>query len=138
MCERHKQRQPGNCESRQSGVTLMEMMIVVGIMGIVAAFSVPMYNEYIATAEISAISDTMTTIILFEEDARMSTGSYVEGEYDPTDPDVADGLKTKIGWSPRSSIDGITYIVSAASANGFTISAEDSGGAELHSKTYTR
>ncbi|HIG42855.1 MAG: prepilin-type N-terminal cleavage/methylation domain-containing protein [bacterium] len=143
MCEdlHHESKQslqPHNKQWKQAGVSLIELMVVVSVMGILMMFSVPFYNDYIATAEISAINNNMTTIILFEEEARMSTGAYVEGEYDPADPDNADGLKIKIGWDPRSSVDGVTYVVSAASANGFTLSAKDSGGAEVHSRTYTR
>ena len=95
-------------------------------------------NDYVATAEIAAINENMGTIILFEEDTRLANGAYVEGEYDPADPDAAEGLKTKIGWDPRSPVEGVTYIVSAVSTTGFTISAEDSSGTELHSKNYCR
>ena len=122
----------------QKGLSLVELMVTVGIMGIVAAIALPMYNDYVDSAEISVINDNMTSIILFEEEYRLSTGSYHEGEYDPADPGADDGLKTKIGWDPRNSTDGITYIVLDKSASGFKIKAADSAGTELHSRDYTR
>ena len=123
MIKRYR-RERWQVQRYQTGVTLLELMITVAIIGILAAFSMPFYNDYIATAEISAINNNMETIILFEEDVRLASGFYLAGEYDPADPDAVGGLKEKIGWDPRSSVEGVTYIVSAVSTNGFSLSAK--------------
>ncbi len=123
--------------TKQRGFSLIELMVAVGIIGIISAIAFPMYTDYVKTARQSVMLDNMQSIRLFEEESRLATGAYQEGTYDPADPDDNDGLKAKIGWEPRTSNDEITYVVDDVTANSFKITATHEDGTEVE-RTYNR
>ncbi|MFT7244315.1 MAG: prepilin-type N-terminal cleavage/methylation domain-containing protein [Candidatus Azotimanducaceae bacterium] len=108
---------------KQHGFSLIELMIGVGIIGVLATLALPAYRDYLDTARQVTMLKNMETIRLFEEDARLSTGSYVAGTYDPLDPENVGGLKALIDWEPRTTVDEITYVVDNVAADGFRITA---------------
>jgi prepilin-type N-terminal cleavage/methylation domain-containing protein len=108
---------------KQHGFSLIELMIGVGIIGVLATLALPAYRDYLDTARQVTMLKNMETIRLFEEDERLSTGSYVAGTYDPLDPENVGGLKALIDWEPRTTVDEITYVVDNVAADGFRITA---------------
>lgn len=76
----------GNSQ-KQNGFTLIELMIVISIIGILAAVAIPMYGDYTKKARIAEVPDNLK-IIIKEQFAHM---------YDPTFGEFATGLET-LGW----------------------------------------
>jgi prepilin-type N-terminal cleavage/methylation domain-containing protein len=120
--------------NQAKGYSLMELLIAIAALAIISAIAIPIYTDYIDTARLDVMSNNIETIRLFEEDYRLSEGTYVAGTYDPEDPDAAGGLKAVLGWEPRTSEDSITYVVTLA-GSGFSVVATDATGETL-TKTY--
>ena len=87
-----------------NGVTLIELLIAIVILGIVFSFALPAYNSYIATSEEGVLRSNMFTIEMFQEDFFLRNGVYAD--------DLADiaAINAAIGWDPRVD-DGITYSI---------------------------
>ena len=95
------------------GFSLVELMIVVAVLGIVSAIAIPAYQGYIAEARTATMLQSIETIRVFQESRRVQQGEYVEGTYDPSNPDVAGGLKdaTVLDWSPNITSDFVTFVI---------------------------
>ncbi len=124
---------------RTRGFTLIELMIAVGILGIITAIAFPMYTDYVENARVSVMRDGIQSIRIFQEDRKLREGEFVEGTYDPSNPDAAGGLKAVLGWEPRTSQDVITYVVACttdgtspecARNSGYTVTATHAEGGD--------
>lgn len=68
---------------QQRGFSLIELMVVVGVIGLLAAIAVPMYNSYLIKANRSAVQAFMVEIGTKEEEFFNKAYSFV-GQDDVT------------------------------------------------------
>lgn len=122
---------------RQSGFSLIELMIAVAIIGIVAAVATPLYTDYIETSKKAVLTQNIQALRLMEEEARLSQGAYQAGTFDPANPNAAGGLKETIAWNPGPDNDGITYVVDQVTATSFRVTASYADGVQVQ-RTFSR
>jgi general secretion pathway protein G len=60
----------------QNGLTLVEMMVVIAILGIVSSLSVTMYNDYTLGANVNRAITEIRMIDLMIKDYRLTTRNY--------------------------------------------------------------
>jgi type IV pilus assembly protein PilA len=97
---------------RSSGFTLIELMIVVAIIGILAAIAIPAYQDYIARAQASEAVQLMAG-------AKTPLSEYFadNGRW-PTDPSEVD-----LNAGGRYVIDSATFVTGAGS-DGLTLTLQ--------------
>lgn len=109
-------------ERKQStkGFTLLELLIVVAIIGILAAIAIPQFSSYRQKACNSAALSDLNNFTIFMESAFSGSQTYPPGSFWINSPAVI-GSNT---FSPSSKValsaasNGTSYCVSAAHLNG--------------------
>lgn len=62
--------------STQKGFTLIELMIVVAIIGVLAAVAIPMYGDYTARAKLSEVLNALSHSKTYMVDTRLANGAF--------------------------------------------------------------
>ena len=104
---------------KQSGFTLIELMIAVGVLAVLSALALPVYNGYVSTSRVGALVNNISTVEVFEEDFRLRNGVYQAGVFNGA-PDVALAL---LGWQPQEN-DGTVYTIVLVGGS-YTVTAVD-------------
>ena len=92
-------------KTRQQGFTLVELVVVIVILGILAATAIPRYASYTTESRIAALNGLAGAV--------RSAVAVVQGRY------IALGA----GTSPVTMLDGTTVIVSTGAAGGIPTGA---------------
>ena len=90
---------------RQLGITLIELMVAIAILGILAAVAIPAYTKYTRRAKRSEVPQMFGEIANKEEQYRSENGSYLstgadEGKIFPV-PDGERRIPTDVGRPPE-------------------------------------
>ena len=96
------------------GVTLIELLISIAVVGVLASIAWPTYQGYVSSSRESAMLQVMQSVKIYEEDRRVRLGEYVEGAYDPSNPSVSGGLATTLGWNPADPDPDISILAACA------------------------
>ena len=105
----------------QAGFTLIELMIVVAIIGILAAVAVPSYNSYIQRGHRASAKAALLDGAQFMERYRTANFKYVDGS------NAAPALPASVSTAPKEGVKRYDITVSAADATSFTLTATPSG-----------
>jgi len=98
---------------RQTGFTLIELMIVVAVIGILAAIAYPNYSDYVLRSRRSDAQAGLMELRLAQEKFRANNTTY--------------GNAGALGY-PRNSNEGFySLTVTDSNANGFTATATPQG-----------
>lgn len=89
-----------NAVNRADGFTLIELMIVVAIIALISAIALPLYSGYVETSQEGVLMNNISSIEVFQEDARLRTGAYVAGSYDVAGGDTSLS-DPPLNWDPR-------------------------------------
>lgn len=103
---------------KQYGYTLVELMVTVGIIGVLAAIAVPAYNSYTETATVGTARANADQLAMFEDNYFYENATFLAGTYDP-DGDVAT-LPDGLDWKPSGDNDLFKYEVKACDGGNIT------------------
>ncbi|EKO3798313.1 pilin [Vibrio harveyi] len=131
-----------NKQKKQQGFTLIELMIVVAVIGVLAAIAMPQYQKYVAKSEVASALATLTGAKTNVEAYTVENGLFPDGSsQDQTTTDL--GIPTmplgSVAFTPSGTGDGGTMaftffttasagVSSLVSGKGFTLTRADTSG----------
>ncbi|MGP0172022.1 type IV pilin protein [Pseudomonas sp. NCHU5208] len=106
--------------NRNKGFTLIEMMIVVVVIGILAAIAYPSYQEYVRKSKRADAQAALMELSHFMERYYTANGKYTKS--DGTGPDLPFSKAPKDGGSENyslalSAVDAFSYTLTATAKN---------------------
>lgn len=126
-----------NIKKVQRAFSLIELMIVIAILGVVAAVAIPSYNGYISGARLAEAQNNIAALKLAQEEFFLENNSYFTGADTSAVETASGGL-----WAAQAGDGGIVnfnYIVTTPVNTQYLITATGSTAATTGlSKSYTK
>ncbi len=120
-----EERMKSNKQKKQQGFTLIELMIVVAVIGVLAAIAMPQYQKYVAKSEVASVLATLTGTKTNVEAFTVENGQFPDGSTTDETP-AALGVPSMplgtVGFTATGKLDGgkidftFTSVASGASS----------------------
>jgi type IV pilus assembly protein PilE len=102
----------------ENGFTLIELMITVGIVGVLSAVAFPAYQGYVETSATRTAEANAKILSGFEDNYFYENDTYLAGTYSPPG---ANGLSA-LDWTPSGDQDKYDYMVEAGTTGNISSS----------------
>ncbi len=125
---------------KQTGFTLIELMIVVAIIGVLSAIGIPMYQDYVKKSELASATATLRGLLTKAELYYLDQGSFPTALTDINAVSSAGGSIGEVGISGNqlqftfsasdSSLDGAMVSFSRDDTSGWSCSVSGATGVD--------